>query len=472
MAISVGTVTSGSQTGTGSSLTFSATVAAGESLNVGVLARYGSAGFVTGVTFNGVAMTKIDESGTNFCASAWELRSPTPATANVVVTFSTSIDRPKLAIAVPVGATNETYVEKSAKGGANATSITTSLTTAYDNELIVSFVLQEDDANNKTISVNDSSTQQVNTQVSGTFGLTGGASTKAIATAGANNVSWSSTGSAQWEHIAIAIKERPTDVKNSSLATNLVAYWKLDEASGTRVDSHGSNDLTDNNTVTSATGVINDGAYFTAANTEYLSRADGGAGGDLDPTGDYSAWFWFDRATTGSGEQFLYGKDRLSGAGDNRAYSAYLNSSNQLEVFYRDGSGNNTGWQSTSTTIGTDGNLHFLLITVDVSDTTSGIKCYLDGSTTPLAGSYYATSATSIRDTALAFHLGVASDGATYKYNGLLDEFGFCKGRILSATDGVDLFNNADGLIYEDTTPVSTHLRAPAINSTGSFVIM
>jgi len=50
-------------------------------------------------------------------------------------------------------------------------------------------------------------------------------------------------------YTATAVSAPITDVKNSSLATNLVSYWELEEASGTRVDSHGSNDLTDNNTV-------------------------------------------------------------------------------------------------------------------------------------------------------------------------------------------------------------------------------
>jgi hypothetical protein len=38
---------------------------------------------------------------------------------------------------------------------------------------------------------------------------------------------------------------------------SLVSYWELDEASGTRNDSHGTNHLTDNNTVTLANGVSN-----------------------------------------------------------------------------------------------------------------------------------------------------------------------------------------------------------------------
>jgi len=42
----------------------------------------------------------------------------------------------------------------------------------------------------------------------------------------------------------------------SALTTSLVSWWDLDEASGARADSHGVNTLTDNNTVTSATGIV------------------------------------------------------------------------------------------------------------------------------------------------------------------------------------------------------------------------
>jgi len=41
----------------------------------------------------------------------------------------------------------------------------------------------------------------------------------------------------------------------SNIKENLIAYWNLDEVSGTRVDSHNSNNLTDNNTVTQAIGL-------------------------------------------------------------------------------------------------------------------------------------------------------------------------------------------------------------------------
>ena len=61
----------------------------------------------------------------------------------------------------------------------------------------------------------------------------------------------------------------------STLTDGLVAYWPLDEASGTRADSHSNSlDLTDNNTVSQGTGhVYANAADFEEATREYLSRA-------------------------------------------------------------------------------------------------------------------------------------------------------------------------------------------------------
>lgn len=45
---------------------------------------------------------------------------------------------------------------------------------------------------------------------------------------------------------------------DAGLLTNLISSWPLTESSGTRFDVHGSNDLTDNNTVTGNPGVVYD----------------------------------------------------------------------------------------------------------------------------------------------------------------------------------------------------------------------
>lgn len=63
----------------------------------------------------------------------------------------------------------------------------------------------------------------------------------------------------------------------AELTDNLVGYWKMEEASGVRADAHSTNDLTDNNTVTSATGKIDEAADFETSNSEFLSVASSAA---------------------------------------------------------------------------------------------------------------------------------------------------------------------------------------------------
>jgi len=62
-------------------------------------------------------------------------------------------------------------------------------------------------------------------------------------------------------------------ILTSSLSTGLLAWWNLNEASGTRASAAGSFPLTDNNTVTSTTGKIGDAALFASANSEFLETS-------------------------------------------------------------------------------------------------------------------------------------------------------------------------------------------------------
>ena len=56
--------------------------------------------------------------------------------------------------------------------------------------------------------------------------------------------------------------------------TDLVAYWKMEEANGTRIDSQGSNDLSENNTVGQGIGIDGNAADLERGNNEYFSHAD------------------------------------------------------------------------------------------------------------------------------------------------------------------------------------------------------
>src|SRR5215217_5866024 len=70
----------------------------------------------------------------------------------------------------------------------------------------------------------------------------------------------------------------------SQLQNNLVGYWTLGEASGTRNDSIGSNHLTSNNGVGQTTGKQGSAASFVRASSQYLSITDNAAlsTGDID----------------------------------------------------------------------------------------------------------------------------------------------------------------------------------------------
>lgn len=56
----------------------------------------------------------------------------------------------------------------------------------------------------------------------------------------------------------------------NGLLTGLVSYYKLDEASGSALDAHSSNNLTENGTVGTTTGIIN-GARSSASTANYFS---------------------------------------------------------------------------------------------------------------------------------------------------------------------------------------------------------
>ena len=85
------------------------------------------------------------------------------------------------------------------------------------------------------------------------------------------------------------------------LLDGLISWWGLEAAAGTRIDSHGSNNLTDNNTVGSGAGVINQAAYFTRANSEWLSVADNAS---LRFPG-FTAAFWLYHASQTNSQSYI-----------------------------------------------------------------------------------------------------------------------------------------------------------------------
>src|SRR5262245_39117478 len=124
-----------------------------------------------------------------------------------------------------------------------------------------------------------------------------------------------------------------------ALTDGLISYWRLDEASGSRADSHGGNALTENGGVGSAAGKISGAADFDGSN-DYLSRADNAdlSTGDIDFT--VQAW-----VNPGSKTALRPIVGKLNGAGTVAEYLLlYSSSSDRFELRI---TGNGFAWQAT-----------------------------------------------------------------------------------------------------------------------------
>lgn len=231
-----------------------------------------------------------------------------------------------------------------------------------------------------------------------------------------------------------------SDVKNSSLATDLVSYWELEEASGTRVDSHGTADLTDYNTVGQVTGIQGDAADFNAAASENLRVTDS----SLNVQSDFSISFWASADDTS-----VFRRMMTAYGGSNSGRIEIFNpGDNSFRALYYDASGNRTYKYATSMFPAT-GTLYHFVVAVDVSAAT--IDFYRNG--TQLTTLNVNSNASSLGSNGGVFAIGSWVDG-TQSWNGALDEFGFW-GRYISGSDVTALYNSGDGIPYEGAGPTN-----------------
>lgn len=223
-----------------------------------------------------------------------------------------------------------------------------------------------------------------------------------------------------------------TDVKNDgSLSTNLVSYWELDETSGTRSDSHASNDLTDNNTVTSTTGKLGTAALFTSSNSEYLSITDAAQTG-LDPTTTMSISVWVKLNSIGAAQYI---------ATKSNKYELIILSTGAVRFDIRDDLNARSRAQSTATL--STGTWYHIVATYSNSSQEAFI--YINGSA--ITDADHETDATAIGSNTTAFYMG-ANSGPSGYFDGAMDEFGFWN-RELSSSDASALYNAGSGIPYD-----------------------
>lgn len=121
---------------------------------------------------------------------------------------------------------------------------------------------------------------------------------------------------------------------------NLVAYWKLDEASGTLVDGPGTNDLTAVGATYSASGIPRDKGGTALSFDGVNDNASRGYSATLNPTGDFTCEFWvFPTGGLGTNRYVIASNSYISS--QSRGYGFYYSSVNRLSLIMGDGGG---GW--------------------------------------------------------------------------------------------------------------------------------
>lgn len=246
-----------------------------------------------------------------------------------------------------------------------------------------------------------------------------------------------------------------------ALTDNLVSYWKLDETSGNASDSVGSNTLTNNNTVAYNTGKINNGADGGSSNTDKCLTRDGNTPVGISYSQFATAWtlsLWVKETTQGANKVFA-GMQVRSGSTQRR--NLFLNSnSGVLRVNVFDGSGNT---YNTSQTFNTDTWYHVILTYGG-----STIKVYVNNSEV-LSQARTFSAQTDTQAGGFGLLCDRQNGGSFNHFSGLVDEVGLWS-RVITSNEVSELYNGGEGLSYPFT--VTAQVRPPAINSTGSFMMM
>jgi len=216
--------------------------------------------------------------------------------------------------------------------------------------------------------------------------------------------------------------------------SNLISWWKLEEASGTRNDSHGTNHLADNNTVLNdAAGKKSNAASFVTANSEWLSIASNASlqTGDI----DFTVGLWV--KVTGASTVRFAGKADAAGS----ASEWYLEGLEFSGQYYPTFSIKNNSLALNNDII----NANTWAFVVAWHDATAN-KIYIQVDNGSPASENLASGPTAAAD---GFSIGRAGERAANYMGGLIDEV-FLYKKVLTAAQRTWLYNAGAGRTYGD----------------------
>lgn len=229
-----------------------------------------------------------------------------------------------------------------------------------------------------------------------------------------------------------------------SLLTGLVAYWSMDEASGTRADSTANGyDLSDNNTVASASGKINNAADFTPGNSEWLNVADNNDF-DFSTTFSLQAWINIDNLAIDLGIVTKWDYQTQGSWG----YQTDQGNNDEIMMFVADAlddAGDNRG-RTTDANLSADTWYHTIWLYDGSLAAANRLKCYINNSQKTL--NIEGTIPTSLQNSTADVRVGTWGGTLSGRYfDGLIDEVGLWN-RVLTTDEISSLYNSGNGLAY------------------------
>lgn len=242
----------------------------------------------------------------------------------------------------------------------------------------------------------------------------------------------------------------------STLTNDLVAYWPLNEASGTRSDSHSNSlDLTDNNTVGQGTGnVYSNAADFEENNSEYLTRSST----DLLQPLSFSISMWIKPEDLSGPVTPLISKDD-SMESEQSYILYYYPPTNKLywAIYENDGAGGPGGsvpQASTGSSPMSLGSWYHIVVTLD--DQNESQLILNDG--TPFTASVTESMYQSSSDFGIGAQFNEGSPVGSHYFDGLMEAVSF-HNRVLTAAEITSLYNLGHGLTYSQLPSPPVQLK-------------
>jgi len=212
----------------------------------------------------------------------------------------------------------------------------------------------------------------------------------------------------------------------TTLLTELVGYWKLDESSGVAIDSHGSKDGTVTLVTQGVAGKI--GTAYEWTRDASARRVNIGV---ISGVTAFSVSMWANRDSVG-GNSFIFGQGG--------AYSGIC--FNQAGTFQLLNTGGSAicSW----TAIWTDwDSFHHIVFVVSVIGASGKIELYFDG----VSKGLFSVVTEAISAFCIGAYYNNGSFGGTFNMDGIIDEVGLWS-KALSPAEVAELFNSGAGNTY------------------------